>query len=34
MTLENKVLLLTGGAGSFGQKFTEITLREPFTLSI
>lgn len=28
MTLENKVILLTGGTGSFGQKFTEIALRE------
>ena len=28
MNLENKVTLLTGGTGSFGQKFTEIALRE------
>ncbi len=28
MNLENKVILLTGGTGSFGQKFTEIALRE------
>jgi len=28
MTLENKIILLTGGTGSFGQKFTEIVLRE------
>lgn len=28
MVLRNKVLLLTGGTGSFGQKFTEIALRE------
>ena len=28
MNLENKVILLTGGSGSFGQKFTEIALRE------
>lgn len=28
MDLENKVILLTGGTGSFGQKFTEIALRE------
>ena len=28
MTLENKVILITGGTGSFGQKFTEIVLRE------
>ncbi len=28
MTLENKVILLTGGTGSFGQEFTEIALRE------
>lgn len=28
MTLENKVILLTGGTGSFGQKFTEVALRE------
>jgi UDP-N-acetylglucosamine 4,6-dehydratase (inverting) len=28
MTLEDKVILLTGGTGSFGQKFTEIVLRE------
>lgn len=26
--LENKVILLTGGTGSFGQKFTEVALRE------
>ena len=24
MTLENKVILVTGGTGSFGQKFTEL----------
>lgn len=28
MSLENKVVLLTGGTGSFGQKFTEIALKE------
>lgn len=28
MSLENKVILLTGGTGSFGQKFSEIALRE------
>ena len=28
MSLENKVILLTGGTGSFGQKFTEIALKE------
>lgn len=28
MTLENKVILVTGGTGSFGQKFTEIVLRD------
>ncbi len=28
MVLTNKVILLTGGTGSFGQKFTEIALRE------
>ena len=28
MVLEDKVILLTGGSGSFGQKFTEIALRE------
>jgi len=28
VVLRNKVLLLTGGTGSFGQKFTEIALRE------
>lgn len=28
MVLENKVILVTGGTGSFGQKFTEIALRE------
>lgn len=27
-TLENKTILLTGGTGSFGQKFTEIVLRD------
>ncbi len=28
MVLVNKVLLITGGTGSFGQKFTEIALQE------
>jgi UDP-N-acetylglucosamine 4,6-dehydratase len=28
MSLRNKVVLVTGGTGSFGQKFTEIALRE------
>ena len=28
MVLENRVILMTGGTGSFGQKFTEIALRE------
>ncbi len=28
MSLEGKVILITGGTGSFGQKFTEIVLRE------
>ena len=28
MTLQNKVILVTGGTGSFGQKFAEIALRE------
>jgi UDP-N-acetylglucosamine 4,6-dehydratase (inverting) len=28
MVLKNKVILVTGGTGSFGQKFTEIVLRE------
>lgn len=28
MILQNKTILLTGGTGSFGQKFTEIALRE------
>lgn len=28
MTLQNKVILVTGGTGSFGQKFTEIALKE------
>lgn len=28
MNLENKTILVTGGAGSFGQKFTEIVLKE------
>jgi len=27
-TLDNKVILLTGGTGSFGNKFTEIALKE------
>lgn len=27
MDIENKVILVTGGTGSFGQKFTEIALR-------
>jgi UDP-N-acetylglucosamine 4,6-dehydratase len=36
MSLENKVILLTGGTGSLGQKFTEIALREyvPKTIRI
>lgn len=28
MSLEGKTILVTGGTGSFGQKFTEIALRE------
>lgn len=28
MTLQDKVILVTGGTGSFGQKFTEIALKE------
>lgn len=28
MTLQDKVILVTGGTGSFGQKFIEIALRE------
>lgn len=28
MTLQGKVILVTGGSGSFGQKFTEIALKE------
>jgi UDP-N-acetylglucosamine 4,6-dehydratase/5-epimerase len=28
MSLDDKVVLLTGGSGSFGQKFTEIVLKE------
>jgi UDP-N-acetylglucosamine 4,6-dehydratase (inverting) len=28
MNLENKTILITGGCGSFGQKFTEIILKE------
>ncbi|MFH1401639.1 MAG: UDP-N-acetylglucosamine 4,6-dehydratase (inverting) [Parcubacteria group bacterium] len=28
MNFDNKTILITGGAGSFGQKFTEITLKE------
>lgn len=28
MSLENKTILVTGGAGFFGQKFTEIILKE------
>ena len=28
ITLEDSVILVTGGTGSFGQKFTEIALRE------
>ena len=28
MVLQDKVILVTGGTGSFGQKFTEIALRE------
>lgn len=28
MNLKDKVILITGGAGSFGQKFVELALRE------
>jgi UDP-N-acetylglucosamine 4,6-dehydratase (inverting) len=28
MTFENKTILITGGCGSFGQKFTEVLLKE------
>lgn len=28
MTLEKKLILVTGGTGSFGQKFTEVALQE------
>lgn len=28
MILRNKVILITGGTGSFGQKFAEIALKE------
>lgn len=28
MNLQNKIILITGGTGSFGQKFTEIVLSE------
>lgn len=28
MSLSNKIILLTGGTGSFGKKFTEIALKE------
>ena len=28
MEFDNKVILITGGTGSFGQKFTEVLLRE------
>ncbi len=36
MLFENKVILVTGGTGCFGQKFTEIALREcnPRTIRI
>ena len=36
MTFKDKVILLTGGTGSFGQKFTEIVLKEhsPSTVRI
>ncbi|OGN90489.1 MAG: UDP-N-acetylglucosamine 4,6-dehydratase (inverting) [Chloroflexi bacterium RBG_13_48_17] len=36
MVLKNKVIMVTGGTGSFGQKFTEIVLREhdPATIRI
>jgi UDP-N-acetylglucosamine 4,6-dehydratase (inverting) len=36
MSLENKIILITGGTGSFGQKFTEIALAEhcPKTIRI
>jgi len=28
MPFTNKIILLTGGTGSFGKKFTEIVLKE------
>jgi len=28
MSLTGKVILVTGGTGSFGEKFTEIVLKE------
>lgn len=28
MSLENKIILITGGTGSFGNKFVEIALKE------
>ena len=28
MSLSGKIILLTGGTGSFGKKFTEIVLKE------
>lgn len=28
MALDNKTILITGGCGSFGQRFTEIILKE------
>src|SRR3954454_15240494 len=28
MSLDNKVILITGGTGSFGKKFTELVLRD------
>ena len=28
MSLDNKIILITGGAGSFGQEFTRILLKE------
>ena len=36
MNWQDKIILLTGGTGSFGEKFTKITLREynPKTIRI
>ena len=33
LNIDNKVILITGGSGSFGRKFIDITLRDYERLS-